>query len=260
MGISETVKQGWSTRRAWWFTATARTRERFERTALGSFWLGLSNLLSIGVLGVVYGSVFKVKDFGHYFVYLGLGLVTWNAIAGAIQSAPYILRSNAAKIKGYNTHPIFYTLEEWAFQLQTFGQSFVLVIIVLTFFNHSLAFHLLTAGILPLINLIIFIYWLPLIICVLGSEFEDLYQMIPIILQLMFLLSPILYQKSSLGKMAWTADINPIYRILSNLRQALIDGHLRFEQVIVVFGLNILGLVVSLALFSKHQKKLPFII
>ena len=32
----------------------------------GSFWLGLSNLLSIAALALVYGTVFKVQDFNTY--------------------------------------------------------------------------------------------------------------------------------------------------------------------------------------------------
>ena len=51
-----------------WFTATARTRARFART-FGKFWLGLSNLLSIGALALVYGTVFKVQDFSTYGVF-----------------------------------------------------------------------------------------------------------------------------------------------------------------------------------------------
>ena len=50
-------------RKVWWFTAWSRTEERFARTSLGSFWLGLSNLLSISLLSVVYGTVFKVDNF-----------------------------------------------------------------------------------------------------------------------------------------------------------------------------------------------------
>ena len=53
---------------------TTARKERFARTTLGSFWLGLSNLLSIAALAVVYGSVFKVQNL-LYVVYLGTGLV-----------------------------------------------------------------------------------------------------------------------------------------------------------------------------------------
>ena len=89
--VRSTVNDAWRMRRAWWFTATARTRARFARTFLGSFWLGLSNLLSIAALALVYGTVFKVQDFNTYVVYLGIGLVVWNGISAAIGSAPTCL-------------------------------------------------------------------------------------------------------------------------------------------------------------------------
>ena len=57
--VRSTVLDAWRMRRAWWFTATARSRARFARTFFGSFWLGLSNLLSIAALALVYGTVFK---------------------------------------------------------------------------------------------------------------------------------------------------------------------------------------------------------
>ena len=72
--LLDNLKFALKTRRAWWYTATSRSRARFARTTLGSFWLGFSNLLSIGTLGIVYGTVFSVKDFKSYFIYLGLGL------------------------------------------------------------------------------------------------------------------------------------------------------------------------------------------
>ena len=58
----------YQTRKSWWYTATCRTKARFIRTFLGSFWLGLSNLLSIAVLAGVYGTVFKVANFKDYSI------------------------------------------------------------------------------------------------------------------------------------------------------------------------------------------------
>jgi lipopolysaccharide transport system permease protein len=254
------IQFGWKSRRAWWFTATARTRERFARTALGSFWLGLSNLLSIAVLAVVYGSVFKVKDFNTYAVYLGIGLVCWNAIAGAIQSAPGLLRANASNIKNTNLHPVFYSLEEWSFQTQTFFQSFGLVLLALMVFQPSLLAHLFTAGLLPLGNLLLFIYWFPLLVCLLGARYEDFFQLIPIVLQLMFLLSPILYQKEALGPVAWTADLNPLYRVLSSLRHALIRGELKLDQALIILLMNCLGLALAIWLLERQRRELPFLV
>ena len=85
-------KYGWETKSIWWYTATARTRARFTRTVLGGFWLGISNLLAIASLSSVYGIVFKVQDFNEYVVYLGVGLVSWNALSSSISSAPTLLK------------------------------------------------------------------------------------------------------------------------------------------------------------------------
>ena len=140
--VRSTVTDAWRMRRAWWFTATSRTRARFARTFFGSFWLGLSNLLSIGALALVYGTVFKVQDFSTYVVYLGVGLVVWNGISAAIGSAPNLFEHNHAHVQNTNLNPIFYVLEEWAFQVQTFLQSFALVVLALSWFQHDLLFNL----------------------------------------------------------------------------------------------------------------------
>ena len=84
--LFDNFKFAFETRRAWWYTATSRSRARFVKTTLGSFWLGFSNLLSIGTLGIVYGTVFSVDNFSSYLLYLGFGLVIWNTICSSISN------------------------------------------------------------------------------------------------------------------------------------------------------------------------------
>lgn len=260
MSVVRTLHDAWSLRRVWWFTATARTRARFARTLFGSFWLGLSNLLSIAVLGVVYGTVFKVEDFNHYIVFLGLGLVVWNSIAAAIGTAPNLFEHNAAHVHNTNLNPIFYTLEEWAFQVQTFLQSFSMVVLALSLFQHSLIAHLLLVGWLPMLNLLLFLYWAPVLVCLLGSRYRDLYQLVPIVLQLVFLLSPILYEKKRLGAFAWTADINPLYRVLSPLRQSMIQGSVVGWEDLLLLLANLCGIWIAVWLLNRERRYLPFLL
>jgi lipopolysaccharide transport system permease protein len=258
--VASTLREAWAMRRVWWFTATARTRARFARTLFGSFWLGLSNLLSIAVLALVYGTVFKVQDFNTYVVYLGLGLVVWNSISAAIASAPNLFEHNAQHVHNTNLNPIFYTLEEWAFQVQTFLQSFLLVLLVLSWFQVSLIPHLLIVGWLPMLNLVLFMYWVPVIVCILGARYRDVYQLVPILLQLVFLLSPILYEKKNLGALAWTADLNPLYRVLSPLRHSLINGFLLGWQDIGLLVAKRAGVWFATWLINRERRYLPFLI
>tara|TARA_Y100001968_G_scaffold320427_1_gene353344 strand:+ start:454 stop:1233 length:780 start_codon:yes stop_codon:yes gene_type:complete len=250
----------WKTRRVWWYTATSRTRARFARTTLGSFWLGLSNLLSILTLGVVYGTVFSVEDFNAYFIYLGFGLVIWNTLSSSISFAPDLFSHNSNNIKNMNIKPLFYTLEEWAFQVQTFFQSFILVFLCFIFIDISIFSNLIFHSLIPLINLLIFLYWFPLLICLIGVRYTDFSQLVPIVLQLIFLTSPILYKKENLGNLSWIVDYNLIYKILDPLRTSLIEGRVNYQLAIIIFLINFLGLYFSLFLLSKQNKKLPFLV
>jgi len=258
--VTEPLVVGWQSRRAWWFAASTRTREEFARTSLGNIWLGLSNLLTILTLAFVYANVFRVPQFNEYVLFLGLGLVIWNSIAGSLMSAPNLFRRNRDNIINSNKHPIFYSLAEWAYQVQTLLQSIVMILAVLSFLKNDLFLNFLKAGILPMFNLLVLIYWLPLLICMLGTWFDDIAQLMPTILQLLFLVSPILYDKKILGQIAWVADINPLYWVLDGLRHSLLTGSLSLSNVGKVFLFNIIGLFGSLLILRFQRRQIPFLV
>jgi len=257
--VSHQIRFAWRMRRVWWFTATARTTARFVRTKLGSLWLGLTTMLTIAALTFVYGTVFKVDAFQDYAVYLGVGLVLWNAVAGAIGSSPRLFEQNRSSLNNINLPPLFYVLEEWAFQLQTLFQSVLVVLLCLSFFQPRLLLHVLSVGLLGFLNLGLYLFWVPLLVCLLGARYKDFYQLVPVALQLVFLLSPILYMKSSLGAYAWLAYLNPIYPVVSLLRDPLITGHLPVVPTAILFLLNLAGCICSLRLLSRESRLLPFL-
>ena len=258
--LLDNYKFAFKTRKAWWYTASSRSRSRFARTTLGSFWLGFSNLLSIGTLGIVYGTVFSVEDFKSYFIYLGFGLVVWNTISSSISNSPNLFAHNSSNIKNMNVKPIFYTLEEWSFQLQTFIQSFVLVLFAFLFFKFVLISNLLLYAWLPLLNLIIFIYWFPLVVCLISVRFTDIAQLVPIVLQLIFLTSPILYRKESLGSLGWITNLNFIYQHLDPLRESIIHGTINYQNSFLLLIFNFVGLFLAVRLLDVESRRLPFLL
>lgn len=257
--MREAFSYGWRTRRAWFYTALCRSKARFTRTVLGSFWLGISNLLTVLVLGVVYGTVFSAPSIWEYMVYLGLGVTFWSYISSAVQSAASVIDHNSRNILNSNTNPVYYILEEWAFQLQSFGQSFLVIIVALSFIQHDLIINIMTSSLLPIINVILLCLWLPTIICVIGARYRDLYQLIPIVLQLLFLVSPILYAKKSLGKYSFLAEINPLYIYLESARTSIMSGSLNIKISMVLLFLNILGIMLSMTYIEKSKKDLPYL-
>ena len=80
----------------------------------------------------------------------------------------------------------------------------------------------------------------------------------PIVLQLVFLLSPILYRKDNLGEMAWTANLNPLYRVLSPVRHSLTAGEVQWSVGLLLLALNIAGIWVALVRLNRERPRLPF--
>jgi lipopolysaccharide transport system permease protein len=245
------------TRRTFWFTATSKTKARYARTSLGSFWLGISTLLTVLCLGSIYGRVFNVVDFREYFIYLGFGLVIWTPICEAINQAPLIFSKNSNSLKNSRLKPIFFVCQEWAFQVQSFVQAFLMVYLALLILSPNIIWNL-GSSILHFINLGLFIFWLQLLISILGSKFTDLFQLLPVITNLVFLLSPILYKKENLGSFNFIADFNPIYQILRLLRTSLINGIPNIELGLLVFFSNLIFIFLSLYIYLKMEKKLIF--
>ena len=254
------IKYGFLTRRSWWFTATARTRARFSRTTLGSLWLGIANLISALLLGGVYGAVFKVSNLKEYFIYLSLGFSIWTILGGAINSAPTIFDLNANNIKNSNIHPLFYVLEDWAFQIQNFLQSFLLIIIFITFLSPNILINFLIFSPIHLLNFFLFLLWLPLLICIAAVKFQDLYQLVPILTQLIFLLSPIIYLEKNLGDYSFIAEINTLYQILSLLRNSIISGNFLLKPAFLFLSFNVLMIYLTLYILHKKKKEIIYYI
>ncbi len=246
------------TARAWWYSAWLRTLARFSRTYIGSFWLGLSNLLSVAILGIVYGAVFKINDPWEYIVYLGLGYTIWGCISMTLISSCSLFTIRRERLLNDSMPAIFYCLEEWSFQMQTFSQSIILVLLACSFIKPILIYNSLLFIWLPLLNLSLFCLLVVMAVSLLGARYKDLAQLVPIIMQLTFLVSPILYRKEGLGRLGFIADLNPLYRILDSLRSAIVEGQLSFYGELLTLSVIIIFIYIIGISLKRQRYKIPF--
>ena len=105
-----------------------------------------------------------------------------------------------------------------------------------------------------------FIYWFPLIVCLISVRFTDIAQLVPIVLQLVFLTSPILYRKESLGSLGWITNLNFVYQVLDPLRESMINGNINYQNSFLILIFNLLGLLFTIRLLDFESKRLPFLL
>ena len=252
------IKYALKTRNAWWFTASGRTKGRFIRTKLGSFWLGISLLLTVLSVGSLYSVLLDLKNIREYWIYLGIGLACWTLLADSICSAGNLFEANIENLKNLNLNPIFYVLEEWAFQVQSFAQTFGIILIFASILKPIVLINFFTYSLIHLLNLLIFALWFPTIICLLGVRFSDLFQLMPIFTQILFLLSPILYPQKNLGSFSHIPNYNFIYLILRNLRDSIIEQKFFAFTGFMVLLINLFMLILTFSLFENKKKNLVY--
>ena len=197
----------------WWYTAWTRTKARFVRTYLGSLWIGLSNLLAVCVLGSVYRFIFNVDNFKYYFGYLGVGITVWGFISGAILSCSAVSKYKRSLNSDYS--PFFSTGNN--FPILFFNTASIPILLVLIVIGTINPLSLVGA-ILPFINLFLVVFFVSGVISLIGAKFKDIAQLVPVILQLIFLSSPIMFFKEAMGRAFIISKYNILYRSLSSVR------------------------------------------
>ncbi len=141
--------------------------------------------------------------------------------------------------------------------MQNFIQAFGMVAGFFFIISPNLVLNLINTPI-HFINFAIFIFWVPLIISILGTKFTDLFQLLPVVTNLLFLLSPILYNQKNLGKLELIADLNPVYQVLKLLRDSIIYGNNDFFLGIIILFLNILMLFITLRVYSYLKSQIVY--
>ena len=206
------------------YGAWLRIRMQFARTLLGSSWIGLSALLTMTVLGTIYGTLTGIDDWSAYWVYVALGIVSWNTLAMALTTSCTVLERGRDRLLNQPLPIGVVVLEEWLTSGLTLLIGISAVLLVMGTVEHQLWSHLLLGGWLGLVNLLLGCLWLTLLIAPIAVSIADLQQLMPVLLQIGFLSSPILFYRQSLGSLSWITNLNPLYAWVKLARDPFL-GH-----------------------------------
>jgi lipopolysaccharide transport system permease protein len=235
------------------YGAWLRIRIQFARTLLGSSWIGLSTLLTMAVLGTIYGTLTGVDDWSAYWVYVALGLVSWNTLASALTASCTLLERSRERLLNQPLPVGVVVLEEWLSASVSLLIALTAVLLVMGLLEPQLWGHLLMGGWLGLINLLLGCLWLTLLIAPIAVSIADIHQLMPVLLQIGFLASPILFYRQSLGSLSWVTNLNPLYAWVRLARDPFLGQPHWGVQGLVLGGQLLLVLVLLARLDRKRM-------
>jgi lipopolysaccharide transport system permease protein len=220
---------------------TARTElaTRYAGSLLGIGWIILTPALLLGVYGVVYLEVFKVRgpnmSSSQFILYIFAGLVPYLVTAEAIASSVASVTGNTGMLSN-SVYPIDLLPARAVLIAQPVMAVGLLVIIVGDFFVGSLSWTILVVPVIWALQILalIGIGWL---LSLVNVVFRDLQNLIAVLLMILLVASPIAYTPESVPASArLLVYLNPFAYFVIAYQRTLVVGELPtlFQCVMLV--------------------------
>lgn len=229
-------------------------RTRFARSRLGAAWMILQPLAQGAIYAVVLGRILgsKLPNTSNpyaYAIYLLAGLAGWTLFAEVITRCLTIFVDNGSLLKKMVFPRICLPLIVSGSSLLNNLFLLVATIGIFVAVGHYPTWMWLWLPVLMAIALL-FGLALGLILGVLNVFVRDVAQVMNVVLQLWFWLTPIVYAVNILpGHFFLVLRLNPMYAIVSSYQQVLLWGnppHFKTLGAIVVVSLMLLALGMGL--------------
>lgn len=255
---AQDLTQGFAHWRIWSLLAWQEIRLRYRRSVLGPFWITLSMGVMVGSMGFLYGKIFGL-ELAHYYPYLSSGLITWSFISTLIGESVDVFTQNAHFIKQIKLPYTVYILKMIFKNNIILLHNLLVMIPVILIFNipfgaTSLIFLVMN---LILLNIIVFPYIYSL--CILGARFLDFKQITLSLIQIIFLLTPIMWMPSMVPhRMSFIADLNPIYHCVSLLREPLMGAIPSGQTYLFLLAMGAMGFFIMKSLLWRARHRISF--
>ncbi len=242
--------------RLWLALGWQDVRQRYRRSILGPFWITASLGVSILALGVIYSKLFH-QPIEKYVPMVATGFLVWTTLSAMLNEGCFVFISSVSTIKQLPFPLSTYVYRDMWRNLIVFGHNLIIYLIVIAFFAINPGWDVLLA--IPGLVLIVLngIGW-ALIFGVFSARFRDVPQLVTNFLQVIYFITPLLWQRSMLGSAAWLVDYNPIAYLIESVRGPLLGNPPSLHDWLITIAITIVNLVVAMVVFVRFRWRIPY--
>lgn len=242
----------------WGTLARADIRLRYRRTVLGPWWATISIGAMIGSVGLVFGGMFG-NEIRTYMPFFATGTIIWTFISNSLTEGCGVFSSASGLIKSIPSPLTIHIFRMLARQAIVLAHHLVIVALLWLIFRWPIGWQVVLA--LPgFLLLVVGLVGTTMTLGVLCTRFRDVQQIISAVLQLLFLLTPIVWMPQSLqaGHRGLVTAFNPIYHLIEVVRAPLL-GHVPEPRIwLSAIISSLASLVIGLALFARFRHRIAF--
>ena len=214
-------------------------KSRYAKTGLGQIWYIVSPVVMLFIYTVIFSDFMSarlgISDQAYsYSIYLVPGLFAFSAFSGALAIMIETPFAKAGILKKVSTPLYAFELSPLIIQYIIFAFSMFIGILFLAAVK-GLSLNLLF--LIPLMALqFVFTFGLGLLFSVFSVFFRDIKEVVPIVLQLLFWATPIVYPAEIIEKKApILLDINPRYYFIKPYQNIFLFDEFKISDFIAPF-------------------------
>lgn len=232
-------------------------KERYIGTSLGQLWYLLSPIITIFIYTVIFSDFMKMKlqiiDNSYaYSIYLVPGLLAWTTFSTIISRLNNSFEEKAGLVKKINIPMYSFQISILLTELFLFCISISLGIVFLILVNQPVTITFL--WIVPVMVLqVIFAFSIGVIVSLFTPFFKDLKEAVPVIIQLWFWMTPIIYMKEMIAnKYPSLLIYNPFYHFVHIYQDIFLYSKApSFKSLLIVFFMTTISLFLAGYLYRR---------
>ena len=238
--------------------AVADLRHRYAGAWLGASWNLWAPLAQLAVYAVVFGALFPSDDPVLFTLRLCAGVVTWIVLAETVQTCAVSFVESAVYLRKLPVPEIQWPLQAGLSGALRLGIAWcLLVVAALVLGVPPHASWLAVLGVLLLLQTLAAA--VGLFVGTVHVFFRDAAQVVAVLLQVVFWLTPIVYPRTLLDSapaLAAVVDANPLTTFFTALQDAFVDGvwpgALAWAVMLAVTALVSVGALAAFAHFRPQ--------
>jgi ABC-type polysaccharide/polyol phosphate export permease len=199
-------------------------RHRYRRSRLGFAWVVLTPMLQYAVIGMVM-AVLSTNSLREFMPYYLAGAVFYALFSGIVGASPSVMIANERYIRKMAMPKLIYVLNLAGLELASFLFAGGALLAIGVGTGAVAVGPALLAVPVAVFLLVLFAVGIACIVSVISVYFRDVNHMVPVALQTLFFLTPVVYPERLLPEplqllLRW----NPLYAFLQLFREPLLSG------------------------------------
>jgi ABC-2 type transport system permease protein len=233
-------------------------KTRYKRSVLGVGWTMLNPLLTMTVMTIVFGQLFRI-DTKNYPAYLLSGVLVWNFFAQSTTAAMLQLLAGSSLVHRVYIPRTIFTLAAIGTGVVNLLLALIPLAVIMAFTGSTFDISLLwIIVILPLIAG--FALGIGLLMSTLSVSFPDVVEMYAVLLNVWFFLTPVMYPLSIVPQSYLPLVVaNPMFYFVSAFRAPVHDGQPPDPSLLALcFILTLTSLTVGWILFTSRADRIAY--